>query len=459
MATNTGDKFTVDDGGSRLSYVPYDMVVGRFDNSLALAQEMLDLLIGSSGSGGYLGELRDLLREDAYYPGIIYTPVDTTTATLQPLPTAPAFDDTSLAAYPSDSYSEPSQIALPTVDTSQLVMGAAPSSPSPSISWSSTGYTSDVYAGLLARLLSDLQSGATGLDTTVEQAIYDRAVARNQAANAAAYAKVNDDMAARRFSMPSGALAGALADLSIEIVRQETDINNQIIVSQGDLAQKNSQFVIQQAVVVEQLLRGTYSESEGRDLDSAKATADLIVKKYAEDVRLYLADMEARKNYVEAQAENLRAVIEANKGSVEIFKTQYEALSTRINAVAQQNKAVVDVFMAESQGYGEQVRAQVASDQNQISMLKLNIDNARNELDGQIAAANALVEDYKAETGIKAAVSRDMAQIAQQAIASALNSVSATAGMSYSGHEGYTQSVGSSVSLGESHSYEHDPTS
>lgn len=458
MATNTGEQFTVEDGGHRLSYVPYDMIVGRFDRSAALADEMLDLLIGANGNSGYLGDLNGLLNDNAYTPAISYTPADLTEQPLSTLPTAPSFDDTSLAVYPTDTYSDPSQLPLPTVDTSQLVPGVAPSSPSPAISWSATGYTSDVYADLLARLLNDLQSGATGLDATVEQAIYGRAIARNQAANAAAYTKVNDDIAARRFSMPSGALAGALADLSGEIVRQETDINNQIIVSQGDLAQKNSQFIIQQAVAIEQLLRGTYSDSENRKLDSAKATTDMIVRKYAEDVRAYMADMEAKKNYVEAQAENLRAVIEANKGAVEIFKTQYEALETRINAVAQQNKAVVDVFTAESQGYGEQVRALTAADSNKMAMLKLSIDNARNALDAQIAEVNANIEDYKAETGIKAAVSRDMAQIAQQAIASALNSVSATAGMSYSGHEGYTQSVGNSVSLSESHSYEHDPT-
>ena len=454
MASHTGDNLTIVTGEtSPVPLMPYDMVSTRFDGSIALAERMLELLIGS-GNGGYLGELKNLLREHNYNPGVAYVPVDTTAVTLTTVPNAPTFDNTNIAPYPSVAVNSPSLRALPIVDTSGLVAGSAPSAGSTDISWTSSSYSSGVYADLLARILSDLQSGSTGLSPVVEQATYDRAIARNQAANSVAYAKLNDDVSSRRFSMPSGALAGALADLSMEIVRQETDINNQIIVSQGELAQKNSQFIIQQAVALEQLLRVAHSESENRELDKAKSIADMIVRKYAEDVRLYLADMEAKKNYVEAQAENLRATIEANKGLIEIYKTEYEAIEIRVNAIAAQNKSVVDVFMAEMQGFGEQVRAFSAADANKLALLQAKLEDAKNSLDGQVAAANAYVEDFKAESGLKAAVSRDMAQIAQQAVASALNSVSATAGISYSGHESVSESIGRSVSISESHSYE-----
>ena len=52
-----------------------------------------------------------------------------------------------------------------------------------------------------------------------------------------------------------------------------------------------------------------------------------------------------------------------------------------------------------------------------------------------------------------------MANIASQSVASALNAVNASASYGYSGSESVSESWGHSDSLGESHSYEHDPES
>ncbi len=436
--------------------VPWDLLNARFADSLALAEQFKELLVGPTGDGGYLGALQSALEAR---PSISITPKTVNTSiTLRTVGSAPTFNDSELVDIPDETYSPPSFIDLPTVDTSLLVPGTAPTASSPVVSWSSTGFTSDLYADILARLVADLQSGATGLSSAVEQAIIDRAITRNQAANAARYNKLDSDLRARRLSMPSGALAAALVDFSAEITRQETDVSNQVLVMSADLAQKNSQFVITSAIAVEQLLRGTYDGEEGRGLDKAKAVADLLVRDFAERVRAYLAEAEAQKTYVTAQAENLQAVTAANKNLVDLYRTQYEALSTRIDGASKHNKAITDVFVAEMQGFGEEARAYSAENSVQVDRLKALIDDARVDVEAQAAEAKAVIDAYLAWNSLNEKLSNDLAQLGLQGMASALNAVNANASIGYSSGESKSESFGQSISINESHQYPHDPS-
>jgi hypothetical protein len=433
-----------------------ELIYNRFNDTIAQAEAMMDRLVGPNGDSGYLGAMSEVIQSA---PQVTITApfVDTSLALYSTGNTVPVFDGSGMGTFPTETYTEPTMAAHPVIDLSDLDGTEAPVDINPTYTWTPVAGDSAVYDAVLVRMLADLQAGATGLDPVVEQAIYDRARARQQTAKDTAYQKLNNDISGRGFTLPPGALLSALTDFSAEGFRQDTEINNGIIVSQGDLAQKNSQFMIQQSVALEGLIRQTAMEQDKINLEYLKSKATLLVQDYAERVRAYVAIWEGKKAKVQAQVEALKGVIEGNKGLVDVFKAQYDSLKTRIEAVAAQNKGVTDVYMGRVQAFSEAERAVGIQNQSGIAVLGAKIQAADLELRALIAEAGNSISGYTAEMSVRERVAADMTHVAAQTIASMLSAVSASANLGYTGSTSESKSVSNSASISESHSYEHDP--
>jgi len=434
---------------------PWTTVTDRFAETLALATQMQELLVGADGTAGYLGAFADTIEARPTFT--ITAPVVDTSLTLVSSGAKPTFDYDLLVDVPNDTYTAPTMTALPAIDDSGLAPGTLPDEATYTFTWTESTLPTDLYDDLLARLQADLTAGATGLDATVEAAILSRGQARQQAANLKAYNDLNADLVSRGFQMPSGSLTAALAEMTTEGLRQTTEVNNQIIITSADLAQKNSQFVIQQSVALEGVIRQSKDSKDKNALEYAKGVVEFILKKYEENIKRYTAGEEAKKTYVQAQAENLRAVVESNKGAVEIYKAQYEGLTARIEGATKQNEDVTRVFLADMQGYSEGKRADASDNSTLIEHLKAKILYADMQVRAATASAEQSVAGYVSENQVREKLHNDMAQIAAQTIASSLNAVNASAGISYSGSESKSESWNHSESISEQHEYQHDP--
>jgi len=437
---------------------PWQVVTERFDASMGKAEEMLVRLVGDDGESGYLGDMNSVIQ-NAPVVSIVPPVVDTSLILSETGLTLPTFDPASILAFPTDTYAAPTLTELPLIDISDLDGVTLPSEVDPSFTWAADGVPTAVYDAIITRMLADLTAGATGLDPLVEQAIYDRAKTRQQVARDAAYQKLNNDIAGRGFILPPGALLGALSDFAAEGVRMDAEINNSIITTQGELAQKNSQFMFQQAVALEQLIRQTTAETDKTRLEYLKSKATLIIQDYAERVRAYIAVWEGKKAKIQAQVETLRGVIEGNKGLVDIYRAQYDALKTRVDAVAASNKGFTDVYLGEVQGFAEAEKAVGIRNSSAIEVIKAKVDAAELEVRAAIAEAEQTVQGYTAEMSLRERVTSDMAHVAAQTVASMMSAVNASASIGYSGSSSESKSVSNSASISESHSYEHDPLS
>jgi hypothetical protein len=433
-----------------------DLIINRFDDTLGKAEEMLVRLVGADGASGYLGTMSSVV-ENAPQIAITAPFVDTSTSLAVTGLTLPVYDGSGIGTFPDDVYDVPVMSALPTIDTGDLTGVDAPIDIDPTYTFTSTTTATTLFDAVLSRMLVDLQSGATGLDPIVEQAIYDRARARQQSARDTDYQKLNNDISGRGFTLPPGALLSALTDFAAEGVRQDADITNNIIATQGDLAQKNSQFIITQSVALETLIRNTAMEKDKTNLEYLKSKATLLVQDYAERVRAYVAIWEGKKVKVQAQTEALRGVIEGNKGLIEIFKAQYDALKTRVEAVASKNKGITDTYLGQVQGFSAAETAIAARNSSAIQIIGAKIQAADLELRAAIAEAANTLSGYSSEMSIRERVAADMTHVAAQTIASMLSAVNASASLGYSGSTSESKSVSNSASLSESHSYEHDP--
>jgi len=146
------------------------------------------------------------------------------------------------------------------------------------ITWAEVSPDNSVFPTLLARLLTDLEDGATGVNATVEQAYIDRAQARQDIIDDKQEQETLEFFSTRGFTLPTGAMQGAIAELANERARNRTDLNEKTLIMQAELAQKNSQFIIGMAKDLEQILRNFANEVNNRALEYAKAIAGLREK-------------------------------------------------------------------------------------------------------------------------------------------------------------------------------------
>jgi len=454
---NEGEKVTID----RSNFLPtpdapWDLVISRFDETLALATQMVNLLVGADGNSGYLGVLYSLIQ-DAPSSSVIAPSIDTT-LNAPDKASVPRFDYSKLVEIPDCNQTEPALMAIPTLDLSGMINTDPPDDiTSADIDWAERAYDSDIYGPVLAKLLADLVNGTTGLDPDVEAAIYARGQERQRVANDEAYQKVNEDIAARGFTLPPGALTAAIGAINAEILRQDTDLNNNIIVAQGDLAQKNAQFSVTSALRLEELIRNSFDKREDRSLEYEKSVATFAVQLYSEAIKKYLAVMEWNRTYVSTQVEGIKATSAYNTALLDEYKAKIDACSVRVDAAAKTNSNVADIFKSEMTGYGIEADSYNKDAQVDIEQLKARIQAGDMELRASIAEAENMISGYSTAAQLKEKVANDMATLAAQSLHGALNAVNAGANIGYSGSESRSEQWGHHDSLSESHGYEHDP--
>lgn len=437
-------------------YNPVTTVEGRFVDTLAKAETVYEMLIGDgSTTTGLLGSMQAAL-DSAPTISIASPTVDTSLTFSTSGLSVPAFNDASLQAYPTTPPTGPTVGTLPTI-TTDFSSITAPTDPTLVLTWAESALPSDVYSALYNTLSSVLSAGDTGINATVEAAIYTRARNRQLADRTAEYNRINDTALQMQFALPSGVLTSALTDFGLGANRQDADIENTIIVTQAERAQANIQFSLNAAVSLEGLIRQTRTDESGRALDYAKALAAETRELYATKIQKYLAQWEQAKVTVQAQAEALKGVLDAARTDAEVFKAEYDALKNQTDAVSSANKNLVDVFTGRIQGYSEAERAVTAANENLIKHLAEKIKNAENVLRAATVQAEQTVAGYASEQSIKERFASDVAQIAAQVCASMLSAVHAGASISYSGTESSNQSIHLGATVSESHNAEHDP--
>jgi len=223
-------------------------------------------------------------------------------------------------------------------------------------------YNSDIRVSLFNKILNDIINGGTGLDVTVEQDIYDRYLARQINENDRLFQEVQNQFAATGFGLPSGALAHRLLQVSSEISTKNDNASRDITINQAELEQKNVQFSVQQAVVLEQMLVTFFNEQQNRSLQAQQTLASNAIEVYNTLV--------AKQNlYIEkykADAEVFQTKVQAELTAIEAYKAQVEGV-----------KAAADVQESRVRLYTAQVAAQelfMQIYQTEMESAKINLD-------------------------------------------------------------------------------------
>ena len=266
--------------------------------------------------------------------------------------------------------------------------------------FSEGAYNSDIRVALFNKILNDIINGGTGLNATVEQDIYDRYLARQINENDRLYQEIQNQFNATGFSLPSGAYANRLLQISSEISVKNDNASRDITINQAELEQKNIQFSVQQAVIIEQMLITFFQEQQNRILQSQQLLAtnaveiyNVLVTKQNLLIEKYKADAEVFQTKVQAELTS----IEAYKAQVEGIKTASEIQESRVRLYTAQI-AAQELFMNIYQVEMESAKVNLDYENLKLNIFKSQTDAYVANIQGQ----KLKVDIYQAEVNAEA---------------------------------------------------------
>jgi hypothetical protein len=261
-------------------------------------------------------------------------------------------------------------------------------------SWSEESYTTALVEAIKSRLEADLHTGGDGYTETVEDAMYDREEARQQAEDEKAYQEALEAAAARGFIMPPGQVNGTLIEISDGINKRRQELSAKLLAEQTELAQKNDHFAIGAAVQIEKVLIKHHSQVQQRSFEAAKFALDAALELYGARVDAYRARVGAYSVLAEVYETRIRAEIvkaELYKAHIEGLKTGIEANAMKIQAYKAQLQgvyALVKVYQVEMQAghvLAQIERNQVEAYRSRVEVYKTRIEAIQAQYKGYVA--------------------------------------------------------------------------
>jgi hypothetical protein len=182
-------------------------------------------------------------------------------------------------------------------------------------------YTSELASELKDKLINDIKNGGTGLSPEIEQAIWDREVERDNKTLQETIEKTIDTWTARGFDLPDGVITAEIDKVFRDYEHSRLTRSRDIAIKQAELAQKNTQFTVEESIKYETELMNYSSKMADRALQAAKYIADFGIALFNAKVQEYNVKLEAYKT----EAQVFESKIRAELTKTEIFKSQIEA--------------------------------------------------------------------------------------------------------------------------------------
>ena len=269
------------------------------------------------------------------------------------------------------------------------------SPPSQTITWDESMYDSELLREVNDKLLYDLQNGTAGLPEVIEQQLYDRAAGREAEAGRMAKQNAADELAARGFSMPPGALVRRIQEIEQDVLNKQSGLSREVYINQAERAFQYMQFVLTSAIQYEGQLMNYANSVAQRALDAKRAIMDASIAVFNAEVAHYNAQVQAYLGYAQ------------------VFKTRIEAEATKLdlyNAQLQGQKLIGDINLQDIQAYTASINAiqtivdtyktEVQAKMAELDIQRLALEGYRTEVDAfktQVDAKNSEYQGYTAQ--------------------------------------------------------------
>lgn len=331
--------------------------------------------------------------------------------------------------------SDPPDTTIPTFDVEAPEMSIE--TPGNSFVYSETPYTSELLDDAKAWLIAQLGAGGTGLDADVEQAIIDRARARQVLRHGEKYDEAEQYSSGRHHTLPAGALAGKLLNIQAQIGQEEQQLDDDVLIEQARLAQTNTHFVVEKSLAYESMAINHFNTVAQRAFEVARAVQMATMEVFNAQVTLYNAELEGYKIKASVYEIRVRAstlVLEQYKVLLEGKKLQgemkqlllsqynlqlegvktlvslYAAEMNAANIKAQVNATIIEAHRTRISAYNAIIdgitakynayQAQLAGEQTKADIYKAKIAAYSTHVDAIAKGAQVNIEQVKAQLGV-----------------------------------------------------------
>jgi hypothetical protein len=282
----------------------------------------------------------------------------------------------------TDRPTPPSDSDLQFNEPARPVLGAMLEMPTFYLPGTSIATAKDLF---IQRVNERLLNGSTGLNTVVEQAMWDRARSRQETASQKLYTETETYFSSRGFNLPTGAMSGRLTEVAIEIARNDSYLNTDILTEQAKLAQTNEQFMLKDAFL--------------NVLNTENMYAENILRTNKNTVDVFVAKVEEYKNAIYGQVARIENVTKVYAIKVEAYKVDITAAGLDLEA--------------------------------QVKTLEANIKQSQIKMELALKEAELSLETAKIQYGLQVEALKTGSQVAAQIAASALSSFNTSANVGF----------------------------
>lgn len=202
-------------------------------------------------------------------------------------------------------------------------------------------YASQLLDNLKATLNARIHGG-TGLSAEVEQSIWGRARDRESQVALAREREVMRGAEALGFPLPSGVMAGQLADARREYHDKMSTLSRDISIKQAEMEQQNVKDSVQSALQLENSLMDNAYKLESLAFQVAKEASDNAIAAHNAGVEHFKAMLAGYSAY----ASSYDTIVRAEMSKIEVFKAMLQAEQTKASI----NQSLVERYKAEIAG-------------------------------------------------------------------------------------------------------------
>jgi hypothetical protein len=249
-----------------------------------------------------------------------------------------------------------------------------------------TGVDSELTAAGIPAVntrLNTMLAGGTGLPANIEQALFDRAIGRDEVSSIQAVQQAHTEWGARGFDLPGSTLLARTQEVRQANRTERGRVNRELSIQFHTQEIENLRFSVQQGIALE----GTLLEAHTRIYDTARQLADghWVVGKgvYDSALDIFRLQLEVYRSDIEAFKEKLQ--VELVK--LEVYRSELE--SQRV--IGQLNQQLVEIYNTELQGVlvGVEIfKAQVGAATAQIEAEQSKLEVFRTQIEAYTATLN-----------------------------------------------------------------------
>lgn len=279
-------------------------------------------------------------------------------------------------------------------------------------------YLDNLMTALKNKLLSDLQTGSTGIPDNIQNAMFQRNLERDLLEYDDEQDRVSGNWAKGGFPYPNGGLRAAKDRTAREFSAKRLDLSREIMIKSWEIALNNYHFVVQQIVATEALLIKWAESVAMRTLEASKIAIDA-------QIRGYEARVKGFSERVRVILEKLRAKIEYNLGLIRTYEASVNAYSARVRAEAERVNAVATGYKAQTDVFSSIVDFDVKVVDLELKVISAKIEQALGNAQIMIKDKEVELRAYEALMNLKAEAQKAIGTIAAHVAAGALSAVHA----------------------------------